>query len=46
MFRKPVVLFKSAAAPVAVFSFAVLERSVPAPTAVQKPPVVLKPSER
>ncbi len=34
----PVVLLKSAPAPVAVFSFAVLSRSVPAPTPVQKLP--------
>src|SRR6266540_2510271 len=36
----PMVLFKSAPAPVAVFSFPVLRRSVPAPTAVLYVPVV------
>jgi len=36
----PVVLNKSAAAPVAVFESAVLRSSAPAPTAVLKLPVV------
>jgi len=36
----PVVLFKSAPAPIAVFSFAVLRRSAPAPMAVLKLPPV------
>ena len=35
----PLVLFKSAAAPNAVFSSAVLKRSVPAPVAVLKLPL-------
>ena len=38
--RSPVVLLKSAPAPVAVFSFAVFSRSVPAPTPVLKLPLV------
>src|SRR6266498_3343747 len=41
----PVVLLKSAPAPVAVFSFAVLARSAPAPTAVLNLPSVLLLSE-
>ena len=36
MFAEPVVLLRSAAAPVAVFSSAVFRRSVPAPMAVLK----------
>src|SRR6266480_4048689 len=41
----PVVLSKSAAAPVAVLLSAVLRSSAPAPTAVLKLPVVLAESE-
>jgi hypothetical protein len=40
VFSEPVVLNKSAAAPVAVFESAVLRSSAPAPTAVLKLPVV------
>jgi len=40
VFSVPVVLNKSAAAPVAVFESAVLRSSAPAPTAVLKPPVL------
>jgi len=41
----PIVLFKSAAAPKAVFPSAVLKSSVPAPVAVLKLPVVSLKSE-
>src|SRR5438132_9441684 len=40
MLKLPVVLLKSAPAPIAVFSFAVLRRSAPAPMAVLKLPPV------
>jgi hypothetical protein len=46
VFPVPVVLLKSAAAPVAVLLSAVLARSVPAPTAVLNAPVVLLLRER
>src|SRR4029453_13427002 len=39
------VLFKSAVVPMAVFESALLNRSVPAPTAVLKPPLVSLKSE-
>jgi len=43
--RLPVVLLKTALAPVAVFSSAVLARSVPTPIPVLRLPVVLLSSE-